>query len=476
MGASLMDEDPFSDALGDICEKYCNKIVESLGLGAEQVLETNGTMEPLAQPDPDFNLVSIPLQFQSQCLLSVRGSVRKDRCPGEGTWMTKEKKSGSPSLQAGYGLVYTSKGRIHLSNEISDSISAETAVMVKHEEVSNSDHIVIWVTLRPEDDNVCKKKFTRPSVDTMEKVVASVESRVIPDMNEKLLRPYSSEEIVHAFKQMHPLKSPDQTFAFAPGRLIIDNVFVAYELNHFLLHKTRGKKGYAFLKLDVSKAYDRVEWDFLERVMLKLGFHSSFVKIVMTDLLIADLRWKVGDGSSIPITGYPWLPWPTTFQIFTKLATLHLSTKVATFISPSGGWDTHLVTSEFHPLDTACIVGIELQESGLSDEVVWHYGKNGRSSMRSSYKVAQELSRETEGSGGHSSWSFLWSSKVLPKGIIEYKAGSVEEWMRVVHREIRGLGFDLFLTISWALWRNRNSNLFENVALQAHKVIKMARR
>ncbi|KAL0349593.1 UNVERIFIED_CONTAM: hypothetical protein Sradi_4108500 [Sesamum radiatum] len=310
----------------------------------------------------------------------------------------------------------------------------------------------------------------------MEKVVASVESRVIPDMNEKLLRPYTSEEIVHAFKQMHPLKSPGpdvnmsqfrpisfynviyklvskivkkrlkpflnsiispSQFAFTPGRLIIDNVFVAYELNHFLLHKTRGKKG---------------------------------------DLLIADLRWKVGDGSSIPITGYPWLPWPTTFQIFTKLATLHLSTKVATFISPSGGWDTHLVTSEFHPLDTACIVGIELQESGLSDEVVWHYGKNGRSSMRSSYKVAQELSRETEGSGGHSSWSFLWSSKVLPKGIIEYKAGSVEEWMRVVHREIRGLGFDLFLTISWALWRNRNSNLFENVALQAHKVIKMARR
>lgn len=35
------------------------------------------------------------------------------------------------------------------------------------------------------------------------------------------------------------------------------------------------------LKLDVSKAYDRIEWCFLERVLSKLGFHSSFIDLIM---------------------------------------------------------------------------------------------------------------------------------------------------------------------------------------------------
>ncbi|KAL0463453.1 UNVERIFIED_CONTAM: hypothetical protein Slati_0232900 [Sesamum latifolium] len=53
---------------------------------------------------------------------------------------------------------------------------------------------------------------------------------------------------------------------FVPGRLITDNVLIAYELNHLLSHKTWGKVGHVSLKLDISKAYDRVEWCLLERV------------------------------------------------------------------------------------------------------------------------------------------------------------------------------------------------------------------
>ena len=42
-----------------------------------------------------------------------------------------------------------------------------------------------------------------------------------------------------------------------------------------------GKTGFMALKLDMSKAYDRVKWSFLEKVFLKMGFQESWVVLVM---------------------------------------------------------------------------------------------------------------------------------------------------------------------------------------------------
>ena len=87
--------------------------------------------------------------------------------------------------------------------------------------------------------------------------------------------------LANRLKQILPyVISPTQS-AFVPGRLITDNVLVAYETLHTMHGRKKGKKGSCALKLDISKAYDRVEWDFLRGIMEKLGFPTMWVDRVM---------------------------------------------------------------------------------------------------------------------------------------------------------------------------------------------------
>lgn len=47
--------------------------------------------------------------------------------------------------------------------------------------------------------------------------------------------------------------------AFIPNRLISDNTIIAYEILHAIKLGRGGGKGSFVLKLDMNKAYDRVE-------------------------------------------------------------------------------------------------------------------------------------------------------------------------------------------------------------------------
>lgn len=50
---------------------------------------------------------------------------------------------------------------------------------------------------------------------------------------------------------------------------------VAIEVIHFMKTKTQGNDWYVAIKLDVSKAYDCMDWDYLCQVMDKMGFDDK---------------------------------------------------------------------------------------------------------------------------------------------------------------------------------------------------------
>ena len=90
-----------------------------------------------------------------------------------------------------------------------------------------------------------------------------------------------SKVLANRFKAILPNIITKNQSAFTYNRLIADNVLVAFELMHYLNHKKEGKYSYMSIKLDMSKAFDRVEWGFVEAVMEKLGFHEKWISLIM---------------------------------------------------------------------------------------------------------------------------------------------------------------------------------------------------
>ena len=75
--------------------------------------------------------------------------------------------------------------------------------------------------------------------------------------------------------------SPNQSI-FIPNRLITDNVIIGYECLHKIRHNKGHRNDLVALKLDISKTYDRVEWNFHEQTMSILGFSVKWIRLIMS--------------------------------------------------------------------------------------------------------------------------------------------------------------------------------------------------
>jgi hypothetical protein len=84
--------------------------------------------------------------------------------------------------------------------------------------------------------------------------------------------------------------APTQS-AFIPGRLITDNALMAFECIHSIQTGGAARSKFCAYKLDMAKAYDRVDWSFLEGVLAKLGFQSKWIRWVMA--CVTSVRYSI---------------------------------------------------------------------------------------------------------------------------------------------------------------------------------------
>ncbi|XP_026428455.1 uncharacterized protein LOC113324353 [Papaver somniferum] len=77
---------------------------------------------------------------------------------------------------------------------------------------------------------------------------------------------------------MEKIIAPTQA-TFVPIRYINDNIIIAHELIH-TMKKTRSKKGMLALKLDMSKAFDRIEWPFVDKMLDSMGLCTDWRMLI----------------------------------------------------------------------------------------------------------------------------------------------------------------------------------------------------
>ena len=80
--------------------------------------------------------------------------------------------------------------------------------------------------------------------------------------------------MANRLKPLLPLLiSPEQS-DYVEGRQILHGIILAHEVVHSL--KTSKTPG-MILKLDLSKAFDKLSWTFIENILLAFGFFQDWV-------------------------------------------------------------------------------------------------------------------------------------------------------------------------------------------------------
>ena len=137
---------------------------------------------------------------------------------------------------------------------------------------------VTWVSMIPKVENPTSIEEYRPisMVSALYKIIAKILSSRLKEV-------------------IAPLIDESQS-AFVSNRQILDGVLIASESLRWLKKK---KIPGTLIKLDFQRAYDSVNWSFLELVLVKLGFGRSWIRWIMNCVCTTSMSILL-NGSSLP--------------------------------------------------------------------------------------------------------------------------------------------------------------------------------
>ncbi|WOH16647.1 hypothetical protein DCAR_0936205 [Daucus carota subsp. sativus] len=156
-------------------------------------------------------------------------------------------------------------------------LSAEVQVL----EVATSDHLPLYLHLNKRIYVHKQQRFHFENMWLREQDCRNV----VCDKNTRFFHSYASgrrrnnkvDRIKDAYGNWR-----DTPTEIRKGRLLTDNALIAFEINHYMKRRTQGNNGVACLKLDISKAYDRLEWAFIRNRLERFGFHHVRVHRIMS--------------------------------------------------------------------------------------------------------------------------------------------------------------------------------------------------
>eukprot|EP00253_Pinus_taeda_P022654 PITA_22654 len=160
-------------------------------------------------------------------------------------------KKGTAPGPDGFTVDFFQAGWHFLGKEILDLVE-ESRINQKVWPALNS----TFFALIPKGDNLEEANGYRPIA------LCNVIYKMITSLIAKRLKPL-----------LDNLISAEQT-GFVEGRQILDGLVVTQEVIHSL--KVKKQKG-MMIKLDLSKAYDRLNWKYLETVLERFGFHQRWI-------------------------------------------------------------------------------------------------------------------------------------------------------------------------------------------------------
>ncbi|KAG8499524.1 hypothetical protein CXB51_006063 [Gossypium anomalum] len=238
------------------------------------------------------------------------------------------------------------------------------------------------------DSNYFQSLFSSNIIRNPSHIPKGIHSNVSSDINTNLLVPFTVEEKVIG-------KCIDKAqCAFVPGRLITDNVLVAYKLLYTLRQRRNGKKGLMAVKLDMSKAYDRVEWAFLKEVMLQMGFAIEWVTLIMKCISTVSYTVNINGRRGEIFKPTRGLRQDAVNFKLSSVVNFMQDTKVSELVASNDRvWRREFINNTFSEDDARKILRIPLASAPHDDLLVWGGEHSGEFLVRIAYKLLQTFDK-----------------------------------------------------------------------------------